>query len=61
MNEEFHLHAYEKLSLGTAGVVMGILLIVLHAFALCKPKATKKALTTVSGNESAALFLLLFG
>ena len=60
MNEEFHLHAYEKLSLGTAGVVMGILLIVLHAFALCKPKATKKALTTVSDNVNAAMFLMLF-
>lgn len=60
MNEAYHLHAYEKLSLGTAGVVMGILLIVLHVYALLSPQTTKKALTTVSENANAAMYLLLF-
>lgn len=58
MNEEFHLHAYEKLSLGTAGVVMGLVLMAIHVFALAKPEATKKALRTASCNVGAAQILL---
>ena len=60
MNEEFHLHAYEKLSLGTAGVVMGLLLLAMHVFALAKPETTKNTLRTVSVNKTAATYLLSF-
>ena len=33
------IHAYEKLSLGTAGLIMGAVLILLHLAALLKPEA----------------------
>lgn len=53
-----YLHAYEKLSLSTAGIVMGALLLVLHALALAKPQATKAMLNSLSTNEKAARGLL---
>lgn len=53
-----YLHAYEKLSLSTAGIVMGALLLVLHALALAKPQATKAMLNGLSTNEKAARGLL---
>ena len=53
-----YLHAYEKISLSTAGIVMGTLLLVLHALALAKPQATKTLLNGLSTNEKAARGLL---
>ncbi len=53
-----YLHAYEKLSLSTAGIIMGLVLLVLHGWALAKPEATKAALNSVSTNEKAARTLL---
>ena len=53
-----YLHAYEKISLSTAGIVMGTLLLVLHALALAKPQATKAMLNGLSTNEKAARGLL---
>lgn len=53
-----YLHAYEKISLSTAGIVMGTLLLVLHALALTKPQATKAILNGLSTNEKAARGLL---
>jgi hypothetical protein len=54
-----YLHAYEKLSLGTAGVVMGLVLLLLHGIALLKPEATKKALCQAATNIKAAQNLLV--
>lgn len=55
-----YLHAYEKISLGTAGVVMGLALVLLHVFALLKPDATKNALRQAATNTAAAQKLLVF-
>lgn len=55
-----YLHAYEKLSLGTAGIAMGLILLLLHTLALAKPQACKKALCSVSYNVNAAKILLVF-
>lgn len=54
-----YLHAYEKISLGTAGVVMGLVLILMHAVALLKPEATKNALRKAATNTAAAQKLLV--
>ena len=54
-----YLHAYEKISLGTAGVVMGLALLLLHAIALLKPEATKTALRQAATNTGAAKTLLV--
>lgn len=54
-----YLHAYEKISLGTAGVVMGLALVLLHVLALLKPEATKNALRQAATNISAAQKLLV--
>lgn len=53
-----YLHAYEKISLSSAGIVMGALLLVLHVLALAKPQATKAMLNGLSTNEKAARGLL---
>lgn len=53
-----YLHAYEKISLSSAGIVMGALLLVLHVLALAKPQATKAMLKGLSTNENAARGLL---
>lgn len=53
-----YLHAYEKISLSSAGIVMGALLLVLHVLALTKPQATKAMLNGLSTNEKAARGLL---
>lgn len=42
---EQHLHAYEKLSLSQVGLVMGILLLIIHAIALFRPAASRSWLT----------------
>ena len=54
-----YLHAYEKISLGTAGVLMGLALVLLHVLALLKPEATKNALRQAATNTSAAQKLLV--
>lgn len=54
-----YLHAYEKLSLGTAGVIMGAVLVLLHGIALAKPEATKQALREAATNTAAAQKLLV--
>lgn len=54
-----YLHAYEKISLGTAGVVMGAVLILLHLVALLKPEATKNTLRGLATNTGAAKMLLV--
>ena len=54
-----YLHAYEKISLGTAGVVMGLALLLLHGMALLKPEATKTALRQAATNTGAAKTLLV--
>lgn len=53
-----YLHAYEKISLSSAGIVMGALLLMLHVLALAKPQATKAMLNGLSTNEKAARCLL---
>ena len=55
-----YLHAYEKLSLGTAGVIMGLVLLLLHGFALLNPEATKNALRQAATHTQAAKILLIF-
>ncbi len=52
------LHAYEKLPLGWAGLIMGLILIALHAYALLKPEATKQALSKAAENDKAGKVLL---
>lgn len=54
-----YLHAYEKLSLGTAGVIMGLVLLLLHGFALLNPEATKNALRQAATHTQAAKILLI--
>lgn len=54
-----YLHAYEKLSLGTAGVMMGLVLLLMHGIALLKPEATKKVLRQAATNTKAAQTLLV--
>ncbi len=39
-----YIHAYEKLSLSTAGIILGIILILVHAFALLNSEATRDLL-----------------
>ncbi len=41
---EHFLHAYERLSLSTAGIVMGIILILLYGTALCYQEGTRNFL-----------------
>ncbi len=53
-----YLHAYEKLPLGWAGLLMGLALIALHGYALLKPETTKAALAKVAENDEAAKILL---
>lgn len=52
------LHAYEKLPLGWAGLIMGLILIALHAYALLNPEATKQALSKAAENDKAGKVLL---
>jgi len=54
-----YLHAYEKISLGTAGVVMGLVLLLMHGLALLKPEATKNALRQATTHTGAAQKLLI--
>ena len=54
-----YLHAYEKISLGTAGVVMGLVLLLMHGLALLKPEATKNALRQAATHTGAAQKLLI--
>ncbi len=53
-----YLHAYEKLPLGWAGLVMGLALIALHGYALLKPETTKAALSKAAENDEAGKVLL---
>lgn len=55
---EQYLHAYEKLPLGVAGLVMGLVLILLHGYALLRPEATKAALNSAAENDKAGRVLL---
>lgn len=53
-----YLHAYEKLSLGTAGVLMGLILLVLHGLFLTKPQASLDWLAKAHRNVGAAQLLI---
>lgn len=53
-----YLHAYEKLSLGMAGLLMGLALLCLHGFALFRPEAAKAALSRAAENDKAGRLLL---
>lgn len=57
--DDKYLHAYEKLTLGTAGIIMGVMLLVLHGLALAKPEATKNALKKAATHVEAAKILLV--
>lgn len=52
------IHAYEKLPLATAGIIMGLVLILVHAVALTKPKATLDTLRTMADSPLAGQTLL---
>lgn len=52
------IHAYEKLPLGSTGIIMGCVLLVLHLFALTKPMLCRKWLVECSRSEFAAQALL---
>ncbi len=39
-----HIHAYEQLSLSTAGVILGLILVIGHAYALLKPEGARHML-----------------
>lgn len=51
-------HAYEKLSLGTAGLLMGLALVALHGAALAKPEAACACLRKAHTAVKAGQFLL---
>lgn len=53
-----YLHAYEKVSLGTAGVLMGLALLAVHGFALAKPRFCKEWLVHAHRNAKAAKILI---
>lgn len=53
-----YLHIYEKLPLGVAGLLMGLALVALHAYALLKPEAAKAALSKAAENDKAGKVLL---
>lgn len=57
MDEKF-LHVYEKLPLATAGIIMGAVLVLMHAVALAKPKGTLDALRGLADSEAAGQTLL---
>ncbi len=58
MVDPSYLHIYERLSLGTAGLAMGLALAALHGFALAQPQACKTWLTQAHKNAKAARTLL---
>lgn len=53
-----YIHLYEKISLGSAGIVMGLALLFLHGFFLMRPKQGKKILETISSHTRAGQILL---
>lgn len=55
---EQYLHAYEKLPLGVAGLVMGLVLIALHGYALLRSESTKSTLRELAENDKAGRVLL---
>lgn len=55
---EQHIHAYEQLSLPTAGIIMGMVLIVLHLIAIIKPGECMQLLTSAHKATKAGQILL---
>lgn len=55
-----YIHAYEKLSLSTAGLIMGLVLVLLHICPLLFPKETGEILKGLYKNEKMARGLLIF-
>ncbi len=43
-----HMHAYEKLSLSTAGIILGLILILAHGLVLLNVKGTRETLVKLS-------------
>lgn len=58
MVDPSYLHLYEQLSLGTAGLVMGLALVAGHGYALLHPQSCKDWLARAHKNAGAAKFLL---
>lgn len=52
------IHAYEKLSLSTAGIVMGLMLVLLHVIILMAPQATKSLVAKAIESPKAGQILL---
>lgn len=52
------IHIYEKLPLFETGLIMGIVLVLLHLFALLKPEPAKRALNAAHTAEKAGVALL---
>lgn len=55
---EQHIHAYEQLSLPTAGIIMGVVLIVFHLIAIIKPGECMQLLTSAHTATKAGQILL---
>ena len=53
-----YLHIYEKLPLGVAGLLMGLVLVALHSYALLSPEKVKAALAGAAENDKAGRILL---
>ncbi len=53
-----YLHIYEKLPLGWVGLLMGLVLVALHSYAILYPEKTKAALAGAAENDTAGRVLL---
>lgn len=54
-------HPYQEISLGTAGLVLGIILVILYGLMLAKPEASKEIVKKLPRNSQVGTYLMGFG
>lgn len=54
-------HPYQEISLGTAGLVLGIILVALYGLMLAKPEASKEIVKKLPRNSQVGTYLMGFG
>ncbi|MCX8238283.1 MAG: hypothetical protein OSB05_05625 [Akkermansiaceae bacterium] len=54
-------HPYQEISLGTAGLVLGIILLVLYGVMLAKPETSKEIVKKLPRNSQVGTYLMGFG